>query len=133
MKLTKIASVFLTTLFSISILFHLLILFQFIDFKNVWGGKLKTLSEMYVFESISIVLNIYFLMVILSFTNFKKIIRRQTVLKISLWIMCILFSLNTLGNLLANNNFEKYGMSTLTLLSAISIFIILKDKTSQIS
>ena len=36
-------------------IFHLLILSQIIPFEIVWGGKLKTTEEMYVFESISAV------------------------------------------------------------------------------
>ena len=44
-------------LFGLITIFHFLIIFQFIPYEMTWGGNLKTLEEMYVFEGISILIN----------------------------------------------------------------------------
>lgn len=47
------------------ILFHLLIITKIIPYENTWGGRLQSDSEMYLFETISIVINLIFGFVLL--------------------------------------------------------------------
>lgn len=116
----------LTGLLVLVIAFHLLILFKIIPFNIAWGGRLKSGQEMYVFESISIVLNL-FLIWILSLKA-KKV--KHKFIDISLWVFFVIFSLNTIGNLFAHTNFEKY-FSILTLIFALLLFKILWKKNDE--
>ncbi len=59
---------YLKILITISILalcFHLLILIKLIPYEITWGGRLKNDNEMYVFEIISISINLFFIYVLL--------------------------------------------------------------------
>ena len=40
-------------------LFHVLILIRLIPYEIAWGGRLRTLEEMYVFEGLSIAINLF--------------------------------------------------------------------------
>jgi hypothetical protein len=44
---------------------HLLILLKVIPYNIVWGGRLKSVKEMYRFEIVSIIVNLLFLFIIL--------------------------------------------------------------------
>ncbi|MFO0214374.1 MAG: hypothetical protein ACK53E_27090, partial [Pseudanabaena sp.] len=46
------------------ILFHFLVLFQVIPYSIVWGGRLNSLSEMYIFEVVSVFINLLLLSVV---------------------------------------------------------------------
>lgn len=116
----------LTGLLVLVIAFHLLILVKIIPFNIAWGGRLKSEQEMYMFESISISLNL-FLIWILSLK--AKNVKRKFI-DITLWIFFVIFSLNTIGNLFAHTNFEKY-FSILTLIFALLLLKILWKKNDE--
>jgi hypothetical protein len=52
-------------LITIITLFHLAILTKIIPYEIIWGGRLENDSEMYVFETISIIFNIFLGLVLL--------------------------------------------------------------------
>ncbi|MCB0644701.1 MAG: hypothetical protein KDC44_23815, partial [Phaeodactylibacter sp.] len=108
---------------SLIIVFHVLILLKVIPFDIAWGGRLKSEKEMYIFESVSIVLNLLLLWLI---ALKAKDLKRKAI-DIILWIFVGLFSLNTVGNLLAQTTFEKY-FSIVTLLLALLLLRILVVK-----
>jgi hypothetical protein len=116
----------LTGLLVLVIAFHFLILVKIIPFNIAWGGWLKSEQEMYMFESISITLNL-FLIWILSLK--AKNVKRKFI-DITLWIFFVIFSLNTIGNLFAHTNFEKY-FSILTLIFALLLLKILWKKNDE--
>ena len=103
------------------------ILFKVIPYEITWGGRLKTDTEMYVFELISISINTLLGTILLIKGNYIKQIIRLGVVNVILWIFLILFGLNTIGNLFAETIFEK-SLSILTLALSILIWIVLKDK-----
>jgi len=113
----------LVGLLSLVIIFHFLILIKIIPFGIAWGGRLKSAEEMYVFESISIALNL-FLIWILSLKS-KNV--KSKLIDFTLWIFFVVFSLNTIGNLVAHTNFEK-GFSVLTFMFALLLLRILTKK-----
>ncbi len=82
---------------------------------------------MYVFESISILLNLFFLWVVSMKGDMVSFKFSGRALNIILWCYLILFSINTIGNLFAETLFEKL-FSFITLLLAIALWIILKKK-----
>lgn len=112
------------------IIFHLCIVAKIIPYEITWGGRLQNDSEMYVFETISIMINLFLGFVLLMKGGYIKGYFRQKTVNIILWIFLILFILNTIGNILAKTNFEK-SFAVLTLIFAILILVILKNKRKQ--
>lgn len=114
------------------IVFHLLILIRIIPYEIVWAGKLKSASEMYVFEGLSILVNILIMAVLLLKGNFIKHRINDKIINGILWFFVLVFTLNTVGNLLAKSLFEKVVFAPLTLISALLLYIIVRnDKNSH--
>ena len=111
-------------LLSLVIVFHFLIIVKIIPFNIAWGGRLKSDQEMYVFEGISIAINLFLIWVLsLKLKNVKG-----KLINIMLWIFLGIFTLNTIGNLFAQTNFEKF-FSILTFVFALLILrILIKNK-----
>jgi hypothetical protein len=105
--------------------FHFFIMVKIIPYDIAWGGRLKNDTEMYVFESISIFINLFLISIISIKGNYLKFGVNEKIINWILWIFFILFILNTIGNLLAKTNFEKI-FSVLTLILALLIWNILK-------
>ncbi len=110
-----------------TVLFHMCILLKIIPYDITWGGKLKNDMDMYVFESVSILLNLFFLWVVSMKGDMVSYKFSGRTLNIILWGYLILFSINTIGNLFAETLFEKLFLF-ITLLLAIAIWKILKKK-----
>lgn len=107
-------------------IFHMAILFKVIPYEITWGGRLKSDSEMYVFESISLAINFFLGFVLLIKGEYVKQILPLKIVNIVLWAFLVLFILNTIGNIVAKTNFEKY-FAIITLSFSILIWIILND------
>ena len=123
---TNTAKIFLGLLFLVS-LFHICIIIKIIPYNIAWGGRLTNDNEMYVFETISILINAFLSWIILMKSNFLKFKFSIKTVNIILWIFFGLFVLNTFGNIFAKTNFEKF-FALLTGLSAILIWKIIKQK-----
>ncbi len=104
--LYKTASIGMILIFILTIIFHFLVLMKVIDYTIVWGGGMKTIEEMYLMESISLFINIVFLIVILIKTELLKYRIPAKIISIAIWIMFFLFLLNTLGNLISKSTLE---------------------------
>ncbi len=115
----QIASRGLLLILSLVILFHLLVIAGVIPFQVVWGGRLKDTSQMLVFESVSILLNLLMLTVVSIQAGLVKVTLNQRILKIAFWLMGILFFLNTIGNLASLNQLERLVFTPLTFLLAL--------------
>jgi len=109
--------------------FHLGIIAKLIPYDVAWGGRLKTDSEMYAFEIISVFVNLFLISVLLIKGSYLKIQVNKNAVNIVLWVFFFVFSLNTIGNILANTTFEKL-FSVLTLVLAILIWNILRKKNN---
>lgn len=112
------------------IIFHLCIITKIIPYEITWGGRLQNDSEMYIFEAISISINLFLVFVLLMKGEYIKFYFKQRFVNMILWIFLILFILNTIGNSLAKTNFEK-SFAVLTLIFSILIWIILKKETGK--
>lgn len=106
------------------VLFHLAIVLKFIPYSITWGGRLKTDDEMYVFETISILVNLFFSFILLIKGRIIKALLPIKVVNLLLWFFFSLYALNTVGNLLAVTTFEKF-FAALTFLYALMIALIL--------
>ncbi len=120
------------TLQGLIILFHLSILVNLIPYEITWGGRLKNDTEMYIFETISILINIFLAWILAMKGNFVKYQFSLSVVHKILWVFCGIFTLNTIGNIFAVKTFEK-SFTVLTALSALLIWKIItrKNTTNQ--
>ena len=112
-------------------LFHLTILIKIIPYEISWGGKLKNDAEMYLFESISILTNLFLGYVLLIKGEFVSKLISTKVVNIILWVFLFIFGLNTLGNIFAETLFEK-SLSLLTLVFTFLLWNILIKSNKDI-
>tara|TARA_R110002124_G_scaffold138576_6_gene302142 strand:- start:71833 stop:72204 length:372 start_codon:yes stop_codon:yes gene_type:complete len=110
-------------------IFHLFIIFQIIPFNIVWGGRIRSIETILIFEGIALLI-MSFLGVVLAMKNriVKPIFKDKTIKRILL-IFAVFFILNTIGNLLAETNIEKI-QAVLTLYLTIVLFKASKQKQS---
>ena len=109
------------------VLFHCCIILKIIPYEIAWGGRLKSDTEMYVFETLSIFINLFLLWVLLMKGAFVKSRLSHKAIQIILWVFIILFALNTIGNLFAKAIIEKV-FSILTLGLSILLWHIVRNK-----
>jgi hypothetical protein len=86
---------------------------------------------MYVFETISILINIFLSIILLIKDNIIEYKLSDKVINVILWTFFAIFVLNTIGNIFAKTTFEKL-FAILTGLSAILIWnIVMKKNTTN--
>lgn len=117
-------------LLSLITVFHLSIVVKLIPYDIAWGGRLTSDQEMYIFETISIVINLFLISVLFIKAGYLKIRVNGKVINTVLWIFFFLFILNTIGNILAKTTFEKL-FSALTLVLAVLIWNILMKREQR--
>lgn len=115
----KIAIYGLIIILSLILLMHVMVFVGLLPYEMVWGGRLKTKSDMVIFEAISLFINALMLSVVLIRAGILKIKVNILLLKLAFWVMVAIYSLNTLGNLASLNTFERLFFSPLTLILAI--------------
>ncbi|MBL7858673.1 MAG: hypothetical protein JNM57_13375 [Cyclobacteriaceae bacterium] len=105
--------------FSFIILFHVLALLRIVPYEMLWGGRLQNPDQMVVFESVAILINAIMLGVVCIRARIIQWILKPSVIKIALWIMVVLFALNTLGNLFSKNTLEQLIFTPVTFVLSI--------------
>lgn len=126
----KTAIQILLGLLSMVIVFHLCIVVKLIPYNIAWGGRIGNDTEMYVFETISILINLFLGFILLMKGNYIAFQFSKKTLNRVLWIFFAIFVLNTVGNIFAKTNFEKF-FAVLTLLFAVLIWKILQKNNAE--
>jgi len=109
-------------------LFHLSIILKIIPYEIAWGGRLKNDSSMYVFETISMAINFFLFAILLIKGKYLKEFIPLKFVNLALWAFLVIFGFNTLGNIFAETNFEKF-FAIITFGFSFLIWVILtKDK-----
>jgi hypothetical protein len=122
----KTAVLIMLFLLGAVMVFHLLILTENIPFDKVWAGKLKTLEEMRIFETVSILINLLMITVLsIKYKNIQNSTNNK-VIDLIIWIFVVLFALNTIGNLFSVSMAELILGTAVTLISTILCFIIVR-------
>jgi hypothetical protein len=107
---------------SLTILFHFFVIAGVVPSNIVWGGNLADSSMFYLMEAVSVVLNCIMLLIV---WNYAENVQQGTFRKwiiVAIWAMTVLFTLNTVGNLLAKTSLETYIFTPLTALLALFCF-----------
>ncbi len=112
------------------ILFHVAVMGKILPYDIAWGGRLKNDAAMYVFEAISITINLFLAAILLMKDGFIHQKLKPKTIDAILWLFFGLFVLNTTGNLFAQTIFEKY-FAGLTLLFALLILLVLRPQKTK--
>lgn len=112
------------------LVFHFGILFKIIPYEIVWGGRLTSDEQMYMFEGISITLNSLLIILLLLKSQRIKVSVPIKIVHAGLWAFFGLFALNTIGNILAESTFEKF-FSIVTILLTVNLWMIIKGKENE--
>ncbi|MGY5355839.1 hypothetical protein [Wenyingzhuangia sp. IMCC45467] len=107
------------------LLFHFCIILKIIPYEIAWGGRLKSDTQMYVFESISVLINFSLCFVLFIKGNYLAEIIPMKIVNIVLWVFFVIFGLNTIGNIFAKTNFERF-FTLFTLAFTVLIWVVLK-------
>ncbi|MCZ2479673.1 hypothetical protein G9H64_01760 [Aquirufa nivalisilvae] len=110
----------------LAILFHLLVMAGVVPPDIVWGGRLQSQDELIKMESISLIILVFMALIIAIKARwiFFKIAK---VADYVVWLIPLLFFLNTWGNLQALNAMERFIFTPITLvLTLISLRIALE-------
>jgi hypothetical protein len=121
----RFASVLICLLLAV-IVFHFVILLKIIPYTIAWGGRLQNDGEMYLFETISILINLLLIFLVCMKTRRMSSFLPMKVVNGGLWFFFGVFILNTVGNLFAQTTFEKC-FSLLTALFAFLIWKLLRE------
>lgn len=127
LKLSKYhAIISLISVLSVLVLLHIGILLQWVPYDMVWAGRIDSVEEMYVFESISLLLNAT--LIILLYVKFKQLREgiSSRIVDLTLWAYLLMFGLNTLGNLFAPSLLEKVLGTLFTLMAMYLCWLIVK-------
>lgn len=122
--MTHFAQYLLLLVLSFFLVLHFLILLKFIPYNIVWGGRLKSDAEMYRFELVSIVINLFFLFIILVQSSIITVDFPKKTITILLWFMTALFASNTLGNIKSKSKIEQIYFTPITIILTICSLIL---------
>ena len=127
----KVALIIMFFILGIVLLFHFLILTEQIPYDKVWAGKLNSVEEMKSFETFSILLNAFILIVL--YIKYRQLVKgvNSKVIDILIWIFSVFFVLNTIGNLFSKSIIELILGTFLTLTSAILCVVIVKKELNR--
>lgn len=118
------------TILSLIIVFHLGIIVKVIPYDIAWGGRLKDDNDMYVFELISVFVNLILVAILMIKQGALKIQLKQKIVNAILWVFLFVLILNTVGNLLSKRTFERV-FSVATLVLALLIWNIVKKQAKR--
>jgi hypothetical protein len=101
--------------------YHICIMVGIVPYELVWGGKLESRDQMFVFESISIAINVLLIVAVWAYFQSHPPGYHKTG-RILMWIFGVLFAVNTLGNIFAENVWEAIIFTPITALNSFLCF-----------
>jgi len=111
------------------LVFHTLVLTGVIPYAIVWAGKISTSAEMKKLEVISIAVNAFVILILVLKADYIKHKIPAKILNAIIWLLAVLFSLNTIGNFFAKSGFELYFFTPLTfILAVLCLRIVIETK-----
>lgn len=111
-----------------TLVFHLLVLVQWVSFDYVCGGRLQTVEQMRFSESLSIVITITMITVIAIKGAYIRSSISSKIINGFLWLFMCLFIVGTIGNFFAKTIVETVVFTPLSLISALLCFRIASSR-----
>jgi CDP-diglyceride synthetase len=124
----KQAIIIMIVLLAMVLVFHTLVLTGAIPYAIVWAGKINSVANMRKLEVISILVNVFAILILLLKADYIQNKIPVKIINAVIWLFVLLFSLNTIGNLFAESQFELYFFTPLTFISTILCLRIVIDK-----
>lgn len=110
------------TILSAFIVIHLLVMTDIVSYEVVWGGKLSDHTQIVTFESVSVLITALMLAVAGIRAGYFGAGVSRKLITVVLWIMFVMFLLNTFGNFLSENTFERMAFGPATIVLALMTF-----------
>jgi len=123
----NIAANLLFLLFVCGITFHILVLLGLIPHDVVWGGRVDAAHVKYL-EGVSILVGLFILMVVSMKVGYLRPLLSLRVINAVLWILVVLFSLNTVGNMFAVSVLERVVFTPIALISAVLCYRLVQQR-----
>ncbi len=114
-------------LMSAVLVFHTLVLTGVIPYAIVWAGKISAADEMRKLEVISILVNVFAILILMLKAGYIQNKIPVKIFNVIIWLLAVLFSLNTIGNLFSESGFEQYFFTPLTFILAVLCLRIVID------
>jgi len=127
---TNVIRILIGLLFAV-ILLHLCVITKIVPSDITWGGRLQNDTEMYVFEAISILVNLFLAWILLMKGQLIKYKFPNQIVNLILWAFFAIFIFNTIGNVFAKTFFEKKFAFLTRFFSILLWIIIMKKKTTN--
>lgn len=106
------------------VVFHLLVISTILPYSIVWAGKFNSYEEALPFEIVSLLLNVSFIFLV----RHRAQNSASKIGRIGMWLMFVLFTLNTVGNFFAETDIEKYtGIALTFVLALLSLRLAIQD------
>lgn len=91
---------------------------------------METAGQLLQFELVSLAISLLFVVLLLIKSNQINFPSLKKVAHVAMWLFFILFLFNTVGNLIAKTNFEKF-FALITGLLAFLLWRIVREKTEK--
>ena len=110
------------------LVFHVLVITGVIPYAIVWVGTISNTVDMRKLEVISILVNAFAIFILVLKADYIKHSVPVKILNAIIWLLAVLFSLNTIGNLFAKSGFELYFFTPLAFILSVLCLRIVIDK-----
>lgn len=127
-KITALTVMLLIT--ELLLILHFSIIFGLIPYDQVWAGRLTSVEEMYQYETVSILINVFVLIVLFIKRRMVKQQKQNKWIDYLLKAFGVFFAINTIGNLFAESKIELILGTAVTLTLSILFFrVSRKERT----
>lgn len=127
----KVAAVVVIALSASALIFQLFIMAGIIPYDVIWGGRLDSEARMVQFVSVSIAINLFIIFIVAMRGGFIPRYLPARLITIIIWLLVLIFTANTLGNLLAETIIEKVIFTPLTLITALMFYRLATSKETE--
>lgn len=125
-------------LFGIFSVFHFaviigIVVFNIVPLEYLWGGRMQTKDELLLFEIVSLVIQVLCYWVVVLKRKHIKMGQHNLVVESVIWILCFVFFLNTIGNLVAKTMMETLLGTPITAILFVLLFRIGIEKKIELA
>jgi len=118
----KMSANIIITILLFVFIFHVLVLSGAVPYNIVWGGRLENISQMYIFEIISLIINSIIMFIVCMKVGYIKTYINLKLINVTLWFLVAIFLLNTIGNIVSLSALESMIFTPLTFISALLFY-----------
>lgn len=128
---TRMAGNIILAINTAALFMHILIVLNILPYDFVWGGRLKSQEDLIIFETISLLVQTVFILIVAVKLGYFLKGRFKKTVNVGLWTMFGIMVLNSAGNAASNSDLEKLLMTPLTVLLALLVLRLAIEKESE--